>query len=196
MRIISKASGLIAAAVVAGSLSLVSGAVNAGATTTMASCSNISKSLVIADGFTAAVTPTITPYNYANLSANQANAMGSTIDFGPKALVVSCVSPADVAKLAKIAKLPATTTAAQYMSYVVMQAAGAMKKTMVGGVADYLDFGNGKEDGIGSLSKAGSIRLDAWVAPQGFLVFTFSQPASATPSAALLKFIASTNQVL
>ena len=81
-----------------------------------------------------------------------------------------------------------TMSANAYMAYVVKQAAGAMKKTPVGGVSDYLDFGNGKEDGIGSLSKAGSIRLDAWVAG-GYIFLTFSQPASATPTPALLKFI-------
>jgi len=159
------------------------------------SCSNLTKAAVVADGFSAASTPVITPYNYTKASANAANALGTTIDFGAKALVVSCVSPSDIAKLAASAKLPSTTTATSYMAYLVKQSAGAMTKTLVGGVNDYLDFGNGKEDGLGPTSTAGSVRLDAWVA-HNFIVLTFIAPATAKPSTALLNFIKTTNQVL
>jgi hypothetical protein len=161
------------------------------------SCSSITKALVVADGYKSATTPTITPYNFANVSANQANALGTTIDFGSKALVVGCISPADIAKYsvtANGAKKPAMS-ATQYLAYVVKQSAGAMKKTPVGGVSDYLDFGNGKEDGVGSTSKAGSLRLDAWVAGK-YVILTFSAPAVATPPAALLAFIKSTQALL
>ena len=87
-------------------------------------------------------------------------------------------------------------TATQYLSYMAKQSAGAMKNTPVGGVADYLDLGNGKEDGVGSTLTAGSIRLDAWVAGGKFIILTFSAPASATPSQSLLAFIKSTNTLL
>ena len=86
-------------------------------------------------------------------------------------------------------------TATQYLAYVVKQSAGAMKKTPVGGVSDYLDFGNGKEDGVGSTAKAGSLRLDAWVAGK-YVILTFSAPAVATPPAPLLAFIKSTQTLL
>ena len=157
------------------------------------SCASITKALVVADGYKLATTPKLTPYNFANPSANEANALGTTIDFGAKALVVGCVSPSDIAKYSG-SKKPAMT-ATQYLASVVKQSAGAMKKTPVGGVNDYLDFGNGKEDGVGSTAKAGSLRLDAWVAGK-YVILTFSAPAVATPPAALLAFIKSTQTLL
>ena len=156
------------------------------------SCASITKALVVADGYKSASTPKLTPYNFANTSANEPNALGTTIDFGAKALVVGCVSPADIAKYSG-SKKPAMT-ATQYLASVVKQSAGAMKKTAVGGVSDYLDFGNGKEDGVGSTAKAGSLRLDAWVAGK-YVILTFSTPAVATPPAALLAFIKSTQSL-
>ena len=161
------------------------------------SCASITKALVIADGYKSATGPTTTPYNFAKPSANQANALGTTIDFGAKALVVGCISPADIAKYSVAgngAKKP-VMTATQYLAYVVKQSAGAMKKTPVAGVSDYLDFGNGKEDGVGSTAKAGSLRLDAWVAGK-YVILTFSAPAVATPPASLLAFIKSTQTLL
>jgi len=169
----------------------------AGAATSTSACSKITKSVVLADGYSGALTPTITPYNYAKVSSNPVNALGSTIDFGAKALVVGCVSPADILKLAASVQGNATTTmsANQYMTYMVKQSAGAMTKTSVGGVSDYLDFGSGKEDGLGSTSTAGSIRLDAWVVGN-YIVLTFSAPASSTPPKALVNFIKTTNALL
>ena len=161
-------------------------------------CASITKAVVVGDGYTLATGPKITAYNYKTVSANQANALGTTIDFGAKALVVGCVSPADIAKLSVTAqgKSKPAMTATQYLSYMAKQSAGAMKNTPVGGVADYLDLGNGKEDGVGSTLTAGSIRLDAWVAGGKFIILTFSAPASATPSQSLLAFITSTNTLL
>ena len=156
------------------------------------SCASITKALVVADGYKSATGPKITPYNFANTSANEANAQGTTIDFGAKALVVGCVSPADIAKYSGGKK---TVTATQYLASVVKAAAGAMKKTPVGGVSDYLDFGNGKEDGVGSTATAGSLSLDAWVAGK-YVIFTFSAPAVATPPAALLAFVKTTQTLL
>jgi len=161
------------------------------------SCAAITKAVVVADGYSKAETPTITAYNYSKVSANQANALGTTIDFGKAALVVGCISPADIAKLSVTANgagKPAMT-ATQYLAYIVKGSAGAMKKTAVGGVSDFLDFGNGKEDGVGSLSTAGSLRLDAWVAGK-YVVLTFSAPAAAVPSKSLLAFIKSTQTLL
>lgn len=164
---------------------------------TTGTCSSITKALVISDGYKAAIGPASSAYNFKNPSVNQANALGATIDFGVKALVVGCISPADIAKysaLANGAKKP-VFSATQYLAYIVKQSAGAMKKTLVGGVNDYLDFGNGKEDGVGSLSKAGSLRLDAWVA-SNYVILTFSAPAIAKTPASLLAFIKSTQAVL
>lgn len=161
------------------------------------SCSAITKSAVITDGYTKATTPVITAYNYTKSSANAANSLGTTIDFGSKALVVACVSPADIKKLSVAvqgASKP-SMTATQYMAYMVKQSAGAMTKKSVGGIDDYLDLGNGKEDGLGSTAKAGSLRLDAWVAGQ-FIVLTFSAPATATVPKALLAFIKTTQNLL
>jgi hypothetical protein len=168
------------------------GAVPANAATQ--SCASITKALVVSDGYTAATGPVVTAYNYTKISANPANALGTTYDFGAKALVVACVSPADIAKL--VGKGKPTMTADAYLAKMAKDSAGAMKKTMVGGVSDYLDFGNGKEDGLGSTMSAGSIRLDAWVAGGKYIVLTFSGPASSTPSKALLAFIKSSNSVL
>jgi hypothetical protein len=161
------------------------------------SCASITKALVRSDGYKAATGPTTTPYNFAKPAANQVNALGTTIDFGAKALVVGCVSSADIAKYSVVAQgaKKLAMTAAQYLAYVVKQSAGAMKKTAVGGVSDYLDFGNGKEDGVGSTSSAGSLRLDAWVAGK-YVILTFSEPAVATPPAPLLAFIKSTQSLL
>jgi hypothetical protein len=188
------AAGLL----VAGSLTLGAGfSTIAGAATTTSACSAITKAAVVPDGFTGATSPKITNYNYSKPSANAANSLGTTIDFGAKALVVSCVSPADIKKLsvtAQGASKPAMT-ATQYMAYMVKQSAGAMKKTPVGDVSDYLDFGSGKEDGLGSTAKAGSVRLDAWVAGN-YIVLTFTAPVATTPSKALLSFIKTTGKVL
>jgi hypothetical protein len=156
------------------------------------SCSSITKAVVVADGYKSATGPKITSYNFANTSANEANAQGTTIDFGATALVVGCVSPADIAKYSGGKK---NVSAAQYLASVVKASAGAMKKTMVAGTADYFDFGNGKEDGVGSTSKAGSLRLDSWVAGK-YVIFTFSAPAVATPPAALVAFVKSTKSLL
>jgi hypothetical protein len=71
-----------------------------------------------------------------------------------------------------------------------------MTKTKVGPVNDYLDFGNGKEDGLGSLSTAKSLRLDAWVANGKYVILTFTAPAAAKASTPLLNFINSTLAVL
>ncbi len=166
------------------------------ATATVASakgltCSAITKSLVTSKGFTHATGPVVKPYNFVNESKNADNALGTTIDFGAKALVVGCVSPSDIAKLSQQAQnsmMPAMT-AQQYMNYMVQQASGAMKKTPVAGTNDYLDFGNGKEDGLGSTKSMASVRLDAWVAG-GYIFLGFSGPVtSAKPSAALVNFI-------
>ena len=166
---------------------LVAGiAVAPSAQATTSSCAVITKAVVVADGYKAATNPKRTPYNFTNTAANEANALGTTIDFGAKGLVVGCVSPADIAKYSG-GKMNAT----QYLASIVKASAGAMKKTAVGGVNDYLDFGNGKEDGVGSTAKAGSLRLDAWVAGKN-VILTFSAPAVATPPAALLAFIRST----
>ena len=176
-----------------GSTAVAFGSASASSTSTP-SCAAITKAVVLADGYSAATGPKITKYNYTNTAKNAANALGTTIDFGAKALVVGCVSPSDIAKLSKAAG-KSTMTATQYMAYMVKQSAGAMKATKVGGVTDYLDFGNGKEDGLGSLSTAVSLRLDAWVVGN-FIVLGFSQPAMAAPSSALLHFIASTKSLL
>lgn len=184
-------------AILIGALITVSSAFSMSANAASPSCSAITKSAVIADGYSKATTPKVTAYNYLKASANAANSLGTTIDFGAKALVVACVSPADIKKLsiaAQGASKP-TMTANQYMAYMVKQSAGAMTKKSVGGVNDFLDLGNGKEDGLGSTSKAGSIRLDAWVAGK-FIVLTFSAPATATPPKALLAFIKTTQTVL
>ena len=194
MKIAKSLTGIVGSTVVLGAGLL--GMSSAGATTP--SCASITKDVVVADGYTAATTPVVTKYNYKKPSANAANALGTTIDFGPKALVVGCVSPAGIAKLSAAAqgKGKPSMTATQYLDYMAKQSAGAMKKTLVSGVSDYLDFGNGKEDGLGSTATAGSVRLDAWVAADKYIILTFSQPAAAVPPAALQSFIKTTNTLL
>lgn len=191
-------SPAIAGLLIAGSLTVGSGlSTSAGAASATGLCSSLTKAVVAADGYTGATTPKITSYNYTKISANAANSLGTTIDFGAKALVVSCVSPADIKKLSAIAQgssKPTMSTAA-YMAYLVKQSAGAMKKTPVGGVSDYLDMGSGKEDGLGSTAKAGSVRLDAWIAGN-YIILTFTVPATATPTKSLLAFIRSTETLL
>jgi len=178
----------LASLVVAPFLTLASSSV---ASAQRLSCAAITKPLVVSQGFTRATGPVVTPYNYAKPSKNAQNALGTTIDFGAKALVVGCVSPADIAKLSVLAQgsMKPVMTAQQYMNYMVKQAAPAMKKTPVAGTNDYLDFGNGKEDGVGSTVSMGSVRLDAWVAG-GYIFLGFSGPVtSANASPALVKFI-------
>jgi len=157
------------------------------------SCRQLTKSVLAADGYTHAVGPTVTTYNYKKPSTNAANSLGTTLDFGKKAIVIGCVSPTDIKTLNSAAGAPhaAHATAAQYMKYLVAQSSGAMVKTPVGGVSDYLDFGNGKEDGLGSTASGSSVRLDAWVAGN-YIFLTFTSPASPTPSPALLHLIKTT----
>ena len=163
---------------------------------TNGSCNSITKQVVVGDGFVNPTTPKITAYNYTKVSANAANAFGTTIDFGAKALVVGCISPSDIKKLSVIAQGSSkpTMTTAQYMAYLVKQSAGAMVKTPVGGVSDYLDQGSGKEDGLGSTATASSVRLDAWIAGN-YIILTFTVPATATASKPLLAFIKSTESI-
>ena len=181
----------------ASSLVVGAGVATSAGATQVGSCSSLTKAVVVSDGFTGAATPKITPHNYTKASANSANALGTTIDFGSKALVIGCVSPADIKKLSVIAlgsSKPAMTTT-QYMAYLVKQSAGAMIKTPVGGVSDYLDQGNGKEDGLGSTAKASSVRLDAWITGN-YIVLTFTVPATATASKPLLALIKTTKKLL
>jgi hypothetical protein len=197
MRLRPLSTSAVSGLALLGSLTLSSTiATSAGAAGSSVSCASITKSVIVADGFTGATTPKVTPYNYTTSSANPANSLGTTIDFGSKALVVACVSPSDIKKLSVIAhgssKPPMTAT--QYMAYQVKQSAGAMVKTPVGGVSDFLDFGSGKEDGLGSTAKAGSVRLDAWVAGK-YIFLTFIAPVSTTPSKPLLSFIKTTEKL-
>jgi len=168
----------------------------AGASTAQ-SCAKLTKAAVVADGFTKATCPIVTPYNYAKGASNPANALGTTYDFGAKALVIGCVSPADLKQLsieAQGAKKP-TMSATAYMNYMVKQSAGAMMKTKVGQVWDYLDYGDGKQDGLGSTAKAGTVRLDAWVA-NNYIVLGFISPVATKAPPALLNLITTTLKVL
>lgn len=160
-----------------------------------ASCSSLTASVLTSDGFHV-TGPKVMPYDYNNVNANPANALGTTLDFGKNALVIACVSPSDIAKLSVMAQGSghSTMTADEYMAYLVQQSAGAMVKTPVGGVDDYLDFGNGAEDGLGSTATAKSVRLDAWVTHK-YIILTFIAPASVTPSQALLNLISTTQSL-
>lgn len=46
---------------------------------------------------------------------------------------------------------------------------------------DYLDFGKGKEDGLGSASTPSSVRLDAWVAGK-YIILGFIAPVTTKPT--------------
>ena len=178
-------------------LSVPASAATAASTTTTkpaTSCASLTKSLVVADGYTKATGPVITPYNYKKTSANSANALGTTYDFGAKALVASCVSPSDLVQLSKMAGAKTTMSSTAYMAYMVKQSSGSMSKTMVAGVADYLDFGNGTQDGLGSLSGSIGLRLDAWVAGK-YIILAFSAPAVQKAPASLVKFINATESL-
>ena len=190
------AAATLAVVTLSCSMTIVSSSGIAGASTAQ-NCAKLTKAVVKADGFTKATGPVVTPYNYAKGARNHDNALGTTYDFGKGALVIGCVSPADLVKLsiaAEGAKKP-TMSAAAYLAYMVKQSSGAMTKTKVGPVFDYLDFGNGKEDGLGSTASAKSLRLDAWVAGK-YIVLGFIAPVVIKPSPALLKLIASTIEVL
>jgi hypothetical protein len=51
------------------------------------------------------------------------------------------------------------------MTKLVKSSAGAMKATKLVPATDFLDFGHGKEDGNGTLSSTGSLRIDAGLYP-------------------------------
>lgn len=174
------------AALVAGALTVTTTGVVAGAATNK--CGQITLSAVKSYGFTKATGPVITQYNYKKPSANAANSLGETIDFGAKALVVSCVAPSDIAKLSVQAGGKSTWTAARYMQWMVKDSAGAMKATPTANTTSYLDFGNGKEDGLGSTVSASSVRLDAFVF-HNYIIMVQTAPVAVKPSAALVKFI-------
>jgi hypothetical protein len=144
-------------------------------------CTLITQRQVVAAGFSRATAPKITPFNSKNIGANPANSLGETIDFGARALVVGCASPADLRALssASAGKSTPTMSASQYVEYLVKTSAGAMKSERIGGVAGFIDYGNGKEDGLGSTSTAGSVRLDTFAAG-GYVINFFSSPISST----------------
>ncbi len=172
-------------------------AASVGASTAPTGCNALTLALAKADGYSSATGPVVTPYNYKKGAHNAANAIGTTIDFGSKALVVGCLDPANLHNAWTAQQFSGTaTTATAFMTKLVAAAQGAMTKTTVGPVTDYLDFGNGKEDGVGSLSTAKSLRLDAWVANGKYVIVTFSQPAAAVAPKALLAFMKSTVTLL
>ena len=162
---------------------LVGGAVTSAGASAAPSCNSITKSQAIAAGFKMATGPKITPYNDQNLSANATNALGETIDFGPNAIVVSCVSPTDLKALSVAAQgsNKPVMTATQYLQYLVKTSGGSMKPQSIAKITNYVDFGNGKEDGLGSTATASGVRLDSFVAGH-FIVLTQTVPASAKPS--------------
>jgi hypothetical protein len=170
---------------------------SAGAATPVTGCGLITHSLIKADGFDSSYGPVVTEYDYAHPSKNAANALGTTIDFGAKALVVACLDPDHLAAAWKVQGFSGkATNATDFMKNLVAASSGAMVKTKVGPVTDYLDYGNGKADGLGSVSTAKSLRLDAWVANGKYVILTFITPVSTKPSAALLNFINSTLALL
>lgn len=177
-----------------GSFALLASVFTVAATGSIASasttnkCGQLTLSTIKSYGFTKATGPKITQYNFTKSSANAANALGETIDFGARALVISCVTPSDIAKLSVQAGGKKTWTAQQYMNWMVKDSAGAMKATPTAGTTSYLDFGNGKEDGLGSTVKATSVRLDAFVF-HNYILMIQTAPVSVKPSAALSAFI-------
>ncbi len=177
-----------------GSFALLASVFTVAATGSIASasttnkCGQLTLSTIKSYGFTKATGPKITQYNFTKSSANAANALGETIDFGARALVISCVTPSDIAKLSVQAGGKKTWTAQQYMNWMVKDSAGAMKATPTAGTTSYLDFGNGKEDGLGSTVKATSVRLDAFVF-HNYILMIQTAPLSVKPSAALSAFI-------
>ena len=156
--------------------------------TTANKCGQLTLSAIKSYGFTKATGPKITQYNFKKESANAANALGETIDFGAKALVISCVTPSDIAKLSVQAGGNKSWTAARYMQWMVKDSAGAMKATPTVNTTSYLDFGSGKEDGLGSTVSSSSVRLDAFVFHK-YIIMVQTAPVSVKPSAALTKFI-------
>ncbi len=78
-------------------------------------------------------------------------------------------------------------TSTQYLHYLVRTSQGSMKQQPIAQINNYVDFGNGKEDGLGSTASANGVRLDSFVAGR-FLVLTQSVPAAATPSKSLSSF--------
>ncbi len=177
-----------------GSTALLAGSLTFAATGTIASaasankCGQLTLSTIKSYGFSQATAPKITQYNYQKASANAMNALGETIDFGAKALVVSCVTPSDIAKLSVQAGGKKTWTAQRYMQWMVKDSDGAMTATPTVNTTSYLDFGNGKEDGLGSTMSAKSVRLDAFVFHK-YIIMVQTAPVSVKPSAALTKFI-------
>jgi hypothetical protein len=143
------------------------------------SCQSITQAQAIATGFTGARAPKVSDFNDKKLAANPPNLLGETIDFGAKALVVGCAAPIDLKALSVTANGAGkpVMTAAQYVQYLVRTSAGAMKSETIGGVPGYADYGNGREDGLGSTATAGSVRLDTFVAGN-FVINFFSSPVS------------------
>ena len=181
-------TNLIGSAALLASVCTVAATGSIASAATANKCGQLTLSAIKSYGFTKATGPKITQYNFTKSSANAANALGETIDFGAKALVISCVTPSDIAKLSVQAGGKKTWTAQQYMNWMVKDSAGAMKATPTAGTTSYLDFGNGKEDGLGSTVKSSSVRLDAFVF-HSYIIMVQTAPVSAKPSAALTKFI-------
>ena len=181
-------TNLIGSAALLASVCTVAATGSIASAATANKCGQLTLSAIKSYGFTKATGPKITQYNFTKSSANAANALGETIDFGAKALVISCVTPSDIAKLSVQAGGKKTWTAQQYMNWMVKDSAGAMKATPTAGTTSYLDFGSGKEDGLGSTVKATSVRLDAFVF-HNYILMIQTAPVSVKPSAALSAFI-------
>jgi hypothetical protein len=164
-----------------------------GVATAASGCGVLTSALVTSAGYTHALSPVVTPYNYTMTSANETNALGTTYDFGVHATVVSCVAPRDIKKLAKAAKVK--NSAAAYLAWMVKDSNGTMIPTTIGSTKDWVDYGNGKEDGLGSFVSDTSIRLDAFRAGR-YIILIQTSPALTAAVPPLQRLVAAITAAL
>lgn len=175
---------------IAASLTIVSGGlvvstslVQAPAGALTSTCKTISKALVVQSGYTSATAPKITPYNYTNKAANAAHAVGTTLDFGPTSVVVSCLAPSDLAKTATLLHKP-TFTPETYLAYMKSTIPG-LQQTSIMGIPALTRTVPGSVAGLGSMAKAPSLRVDAFMVRADYVIIIESIPTLVSPGISL-----------
>ena len=146
-------------------------------------CKTISKALVIQTGYTDATGPNVTAYNYTNKAANAANAVGTTLDFGPTSVVISCLAPSDLTKTATLLHKPAFTPES-YLAYMKATIPGLQSQNIMG-IPTLTRTVPGSTAGLGSMTKAAKLRVDAFMVRADYVIIVESIPTLVSPGISL-----------
>jgi hypothetical protein len=184
---------LAGTALVATGFTAVATVGTANASGVTSTCRSLTKTIAVLSGYTP-TGPKYTAYNYAAGATNLPHALGTTVDFGPNAVVVSCLAPSDLTKLATKLHKPAFTPAT-FLTYLTTTTPSYMSGNILG-YDEYSRMTTGAAAGIGSLAHAAKLRLDAFAVATNYVLIVQSVPGIVTPSYSLKNFILNASHAL